>query len=32
MLVVYLLAGILRLGKPIDKEEKYMRSAKNYHP
>ena len=32
VLVVYLLADILKLGKPIDKEKKYMRSAKNYHP
>ena len=32
VLAVYLMADILRSGKSIDEEEKYMRSAKNYHP
>ena len=32
VLAVYLMADILRLGKLIDKEGKYMRPAKNYHP
>ena len=31
-LAVYLMADILKLGKSIDEEEKYMRSAKKYHP
>ena len=32
VLVVYLLADILRLGKSIDEAEKYMRLEKHYHP